>query len=66
MLGQIESNVRVESADNILLDIELIDESEEDLSLVVFARGGPGAVSGVGCINVAAGVGVGVGIEPWC
>ena len=66
MLGQVESNVRVESTDDILHIIELVGESEEDLALVVFARRSSGAVGGVGGVNVAAGVGVGVGIEPWC
>ena len=66
MLGQVESNVRVESADDILLNIELVGEGEEDLSLVVFAGRGSGAVCGVGGVYVAASVGVSIRIEPWC
>ena len=66
MLDQVKSNVRVESTDDIFHIIELVGECEEDLTLIVFARRGSGAVGGVGGVNVAAGVGVGVGIEPWC
>lgn len=61
MLGQVESDVLVERANDVLFDIELVDEAVEDLPLDVFGRRVPGAVAGVG-----ADFGVGAGVEAWC
>ncbi len=61
MLRQVERNVRVESANDILGDVQLGDKGEEDLALDGLGRGGPGAVGAV--CRVTAGVGVGAGIE---
>lgn len=60
VLGQIESDVLVESANDVFFDVELVDESVEDLALDVFRRGVPGAVAGV-----RADVGVGAGVKTW-
>ena len=67
MLGQVESDVRVEGADDVFDYIQLVDEGIEDLALEVFGRRGPGAVSGVGA-DLAAGIGAGIGagIEARC
>lgn len=61
MLGQVESDVLVESADDVFFDVELVDESGEDFALDVLGRGVPGAVAGV-----AADVGVSARVEAWC
>ena len=61
VLGQIESDVLVESANDVFLDVELIDEPIEDLALDGFGRGLSGAVAGV-----CAGIGEGAGIQAWC
>lgn len=61
MLGQIESDVRVESANDVFLDVELIDESVEDRALDGFGRWVSGAVAGV-----CAAFGEGAGVEAWC
>lgn len=61
MLGQVQSDVLVESADDVFFDVELVDESGEDFALDVLGRGVPGAVAGV-----AADVGVSARVEAWC
>ena len=61
VFGQIESDVLVEGANDVLFDIELVDEAVEDLPLDVFGRRVPGAVAGVG-----ADFGVGAGVEARC
>lgn len=61
MLGQVESDVLVESANDVFFDVELVDEAVENLALDVFGRGISGAVAGVG-----AAVAVGAGEKTWC
>lgn len=61
VLGQVEGDVRVEGADDVLFDVEPVDEAGEYLALDVFGRGVAGAVADVG-----AGGGVGPGVEAWC
>lgn len=61
MLGQIESDVLVESANDVFLDVELIDESVEDRALDGFGRRVSGAVA-----SVCAALGEGAGVEAWC
>ena len=48
MLDQVEGDVLVESANDVFLDVELVDEAVEDLALDVLGRGVSGAVAGVG------------------
>lgn len=57
MLGQVESDVLVESTNDVFFAVELVDEAVEDLALDVFGRRVAGAVAGVG---------VGAGEEAWC
>lgn len=61
VLGQVESDVLVESANDVFFAVELVDEAVEDLALDVFGRRVSGAVAGV-----RADVCVGAGIETWC
>lgn len=61
MLGQVESDVLVEGANDVFFAVELVDEAVEDLALDVFGRRVSGAVAGV-----RADVCVGAGIETWC
>ena len=60
MLDQIEGDVLVESANDIFLDVELVDEAVEDLALDVLGRGVSGAVAGVGTP-----LGQGAGVKSW-
>ena len=60
MLDQVEGDVLVESANGVFLDVELVDEAVEDLTLDVLGRGVSGAVAGVG-----AGAGRGAGVKIW-
>lgn len=57
MLGQVESDVLVESTNDVFFAVELVDEAVKDLALDVFGRRVAGAVAGVG---------VGAGEEAWC
>lgn len=57
MLGQVESDVLVESTNDVFFAVELVDEAVEDLALDVFGRRVAGAVAGVG---------VGAGEEARC
>lgn len=61
MLGQVESDVRVESANDVFFNVELIDEAVEDAALHGFGRRVAGAVAGVG-----AAFGEDAGVEAWC
>lgn len=61
VLGEIESDILVESANDVFFDVELVDEPVEDLALDVFGRRGTGAVAGV-----RADVGIGAGVKAWC
>lgn len=61
MLGQVERDVLVESANDVFFDVELIDEAVEDLALDGFGRRVARAVAGVG-----AAFGEDAGVEAWC
>lgn len=68
VLRQIESNVLIESGNNVLLNIELVDERIENFALDVLWRRVPGAVAGVGVAagaDFAVDIGAGAGVEAW-